>query len=213
MFQHPYIASGGQDLITLVIFVVVILAQIVKAAKGKKPTIAAPGTSPANEGSYTAPEDELRKFLESLSGAPAAHEESRPAQPPPVATHVPAPPPRPHPVPHAQPEVLVAPRPAPHPTAQPTVAAAVKRVPVETHDVVSRPAALPAPALRPYELYALQSVKTTSDAAGNPVVHVHRETHHFRKELFAQLSDREAIRKAIVLREILGPCLALRRSQ
>jgi hypothetical protein len=76
-------ASAG-DLIWVVIVVIAIISQLVKA--GKKAQKEARPPSPMPQSPSEAPEDELRRFLESLTGIPSEAPPSRPpVSPPPVA--------------------------------------------------------------------------------------------------------------------------------
>lgn len=192
MFVSHYIASGGGDLFPLVIIVVAVLAQIIKAAKGPKPTITQQGQQHTDDGSYSAPQDELKKFLESLTGGT-------------TTTAAEIPPPLPQPVPKPQPRIVKPQQPA--------------RLP----QVITSSRTVTAPEVRPYEI-AVPSTAVLSNepeqpaylpkniAREKPTTHHRKEMHHFRSIMTSQLSNRDSLRNAILLREILGPCIALRRA-
>jgi hypothetical protein len=192
MFVSHYIAVSGGDLFPLVIIVVAILAQIIKATKGPKPTIAQPGQQ--DSGDYAAPEDELKKFLENLSGGGA----EKPVVAPP--------PPEPLPVSKPQPRII-----KPQQAARPVVVISQNKTIEESES--------------PYDVAAQNTVDLSvakpsfperakppaRNALQNIPAHIRKGKHHFRSMLMYQLLDRDSLRKAILLRELLGPCLALRQ--
>lgn len=175
MHYNPLIAAGGQDLIPLVIIIVVVLAQIIKAAKGgSRPAPGQPGPSQQADDVFTAPQDELKKFLESLSGGMS--------QPPPE---------QPPPLPRKQSRVMRIKQPAQPPVIETVSVEEVKTSPLQESPKAARQADMQIEA---------------------PPIHVMPVTQNIRPQIAYELISRQSIRKAIVLREILGPCLALRRS-
>jgi hypothetical protein len=191
MFVSHYIAASGGDLFPLVIIVVAILAQIIKAAKGPKPTITQPGQQHADDGGFSAPQDELKKFLESLTGGT-------------TTTAAEIPPPVPQPAPKPQPRIIKAQQPA--------------RPAVVSRSKTTAPAEMPYVIATPDTAVAVEAFQTIPEQAKcqarnlRPTLHTHKEAHHFRSLIACQLSNRDSLRNAILLREILGPCLALRRA-
>lgn len=192
MFHHPYIASGGGDIIPLVIIVIAILAQIIKVAKGAKPGISKPGQQQSDGGGYTAPEDELKKFLESLSGKI------------PIPEINDAPPPLPLPVSQRQVRKIK--------TQESVSIPVIKEVLTVESAYDIRESNKPVLASSPPPPPEVPQPAMASDRYDKPAtVHIRRETSQFRADLVHELIKRESIRKAVVLREILGPCIALRR--
>ena len=192
------VRAGFEDFIVFIIIAAGIIGQILKArAKAKGGPDSGP-TSPSRPGSGS-PEDELREFLQSLTGEVPPPKPPPPAAPPrlpppvpaapPIRTRTPAPrrvtppqpapvrptPARPAPVRPAAPRVQVTlPRPA-------APAAAPPPVPPKRR----KPMAEPAPAMEAY-----RSPRSKARA-------------HLRATLGADLIDKDSLRKAIVLREIL----------
>ncbi len=167
------------ELVWALFIIITIVAQIVKGAR--KVASQAPGKEGDADGERNrpAPDDELRKFLEGLSGG---------TPPKPAATPPPVPPPvRPMAQPQARPRqtvrkpepIRIKPQPKPKPP-PPRVAAP----PIVEQPVAVAPAAL--------------------------VASPQRKASRFQKLLQKDLADSEAAQKAIVLREVLGPPLALR---
>jgi len=89
----PIVTAGFDDLIPVIIIITVIITRIVKAAKQGKPLVPpAPGTRPRPtprpqpQPQAGQPADELRQFLQALSGVqepPPTPVQVRPPQPPP----------------------------------------------------------------------------------------------------------------------------------
>lgn len=193
MFQNPYIASGGQDLFPLVIIIVAVLAQIIKAAKGAKPTIGQPDQHRSGAGSSGAPADELRKFLESLSGG--------------TVKSVNVPPPLPPAAPRPQARKVREQMPVEYQTVH--VKMPMRESAYDIPDANNASLAAAAPRLP--EPARLAAVVDAYDKIA--VSLAHKATFHFRSSMLSQLVERDALKKAIVLREILGPCIALRQPE
>jgi hypothetical protein len=191
MFHNPYIASGGGDIFPIIIIIVAIIAQIIKAAKGQKPTITQPGHG-QDTGGYNASEDELKKFLESLSGnIPDANTTK--------------PPPLPAPVPKAEPPPLR--------TMQARRSVAVKNIQKEAAKELQTYEMLvstrePAPASLQVSPLATPAVAKVAKVATSVLVH---KRHPLRTMICGEIRGKESLRKAILLRDVLGPCIALRR--
>ncbi|MDP6811354.1 MAG: hypothetical protein QGH31_11640 [Kiritimatiellia bacterium] len=190
--QIPHIVTAGiDDLIPVVIIISVIIARIMKAAKQGKPMMPPPPgdrpqptpQTPANQ-----PAEELRDFLQALSGA--AQTRSEPAPPPP-------PPPPPVPVPAQRPVAQKRFQAPPKPSrvrrrAKPVQAA--RQAPQPAPTTPQKPAPFwnqPPPAPRPVIVEACEL---------NPA----------RKELNKHLEDATSLRGAWLLREVLGPPVGLR---
>jgi hypothetical protein len=183
----PHIMTAGlDDLIPVVIIITVIIARIMKATKGAKPLVPPPPDS-SGEREPSATGDELREFLEALSG-------TKPPRP--------TPPPAPPPVPQPQPVIPPQPqRPAPAPVharkwTRPRQGKRATAAPT--------PAPKPAPAPRPVRKPVAPRV------ARRPVTVEACELSTLRKALDDHLSDRQSLRGAWLLREVLGPPVGLR---
>ncbi|OGV70633.1 MAG: hypothetical protein A2283_09795 [Lentisphaerae bacterium RIFOXYA12_FULL_48_11] len=191
MFHNPYIASGGGDIFPIIIIIVAIIAQIIKAAKGTKPTITQPDQR-QSDGGYTASEDELKKFLETLSGnIPEVHTSQPPALPPPI--------------PRSEPPPIPAVR-----TSRPVAVKKAKETGRET-STYEMLAHEPEPAHFSPSLVPLTAAEVANIKKADTSVFLHRGTHPFMTKISGEIRGRESLKKAILLREILGPCLALRR--
>lgn len=188
MQNNLYIAGTAEGLVTFLVIAGWIIVQIIKSSKRMSQSDDQPAQKPAE--AYTAPKEELKKFLETLTGG---------GQPPPVkeAPSLPTPSPThtPPPIQHTR---RASPAPPPRTTAQPSQAADAAiphKAPVrqdhfkrtETHV-----------AHEPTEEYV------THESASE--VYVKR----IRKSLGNDLVGVDSLRKAVLLREVLGPPLALR---
>ncbi len=189
------IAEGEGGLIWAVIIIIFVISQFIKAAtRGKKR--GDEGTADGSDGGYSVPEDELQAFLRSIT-----REQEKPQQPPPLRPVVHPPPPLP-----VQEHAHVH-RPA-------VTAAQVRQTPAavtasQQHQARQAPPVVAAARQQPRITPAV-SVFAVPEAA--PAFHVPPEhTVVSRRGLVTQLRNRESLRDAIVLREILGPSLALRR--
>jgi len=188
MWYNPLIAAGGGDIFPLIIIVVVIVAQLIKAVKGPKPTVTKPGSQPAEDGTFVAPEDELKKFLESLSGGGSS---SKPEQPVPVPTQ-----------PRQKPrEIRVI---------EPVKPVTIRTARVKEPDYAFEEPFVPEVAAPP-PLPVAAARQTAAFSEASPA-RITDKTPHIRSQIVGELTSRHSIRKAIVLREILGPCFALRRT-
>lgn len=195
------VTAGFDAVIFLVIVVATIVAQVVKAARRV-------GTTPPPETrSMGGGPDELRRFLESLGGA---QEQPRPpsSQPParPIAEQRPM----------AQRQVPLAgsklPPPPPLPGFTPARRVARPTAPIPratpvsfTPPAVARKPAVPAP--KPsVDVY---KVKQGAYLSREGV----KETPELRREsILRKLLHKRSVREAIVLREVLGPPVGLRRA-
>lgn len=191
MFYHPYIASGGGDIFPIIIIIVAIIAQIIKAAKGQKPTITQ-SDQRQGDGGYSASEDELKKFLESLSGNISNTDR---AQPPPL----------PPPVHRMEPPPIPAAR-----TNKPVIVNKPKEVlrDLPTYEMLAHE---PEQAPVAQHVLPLTAAEVANIKKAETAVFLHRGTHPLKTKISREIRGKESIRKAILLREILGPCLALRR--
>ena len=195
MAWHVPIASGAEGFIGFIVVLVIIVSQLVRAGKSISSAAGKP-QRPAERGH--APEDELRDFLKRLSqGAD---------QPPPLLPRQPAPPPLPHRTARttassrpgaARGRSQPAPQPAPH------RAQKVLPQPVPPAPAVIRAAPAPEPETVPARA---EPMRVTTPAAVASKAASRR-----RAGIVTVLKDREAARSAILLREILGPPLSLRR--
>lgn len=197
MYNLVHIASGGFDgLFWVVVVIIAIIAQIVKSRKqfdqGAPKQDAPPGGDPA---------EELRKFLDGLGQAQKA-----PPAPPPVPP-TPVPPPTPRPTPKqaapSRPPPVQAPRPPP-------VVRRMPEPPVPVREVVTRPRA-PEPEHVPTEAEVMARFRAELAAKATTGKKVTR----WQRLLAEQLSthDRRLLQEAMLLREILGPPVALRRRE
>lgn len=184
----PIAASGGEGLFWLAVAIFVIISKIVQASKKNAPPTRKPDQPDAADFS---PEEELRDFLKRLSPGT----ESVP--PPMPQPQRPVPPPLPaqaaRTTTSSQPGAARARQPA-----TPTRAAAPKARPV--------PLPQPLPAQEVVAAVKREPVRSRAPAAAVPAPENQR-----RAALIADLRNRESLREAIILREILGPPLALRR--
>ncbi len=195
-------AFAGIETLWVLFIIATVIARVIKAAREQKPGTGSAPEAPTRD--FTAAEEDLREFMESLTGQKAA----KPTPAPEATKSVPRPRPQPQPVrqqPRSPEQAAVpvtvrpradAPRPKPQPRRRPPDIPVVERPPKvhEQHAAAVQSGAnmpvAPAPLLVPAERRARQS----------------QDDLHIMKELI----DRAAIRKAIVLREILGPPVALR---
>jgi hypothetical protein len=181
-----HIAAGAEGLFWLFVVAVSIIAQIVKAGRRNQERPAPPPGAGADFPAAE-PADELRQFLEKLAGAPPVE---RPPAPPPVA---------PPPVPYSSSTQT---RPS-EPSRSTAAAMRNERV----RAAASRPSAVrpePPPAFVAKPAMPRPLI-VRAPVPGLPAQPAPVQTH----ELCAMLFDPAAIRKAILLREILGPPVAL----
>ncbi|MBT3293902.1 MAG: hypothetical protein HN919_11490 [Verrucomicrobia bacterium] len=201
--------AGLDDLIPVVIIITVVIARIIKATKqgqGFKPPAPAPRTS----GEPVAPGDELREFLKTL-GAPPPPQAATPAPPaPPVQVE------RPLMRATTPPPVAVRPshraaRPA-RKFKKPSKPSGVRRdrPPARTQRWSKRAAvaASPKPATTPKQPKPAPFWNQPPPAP-RPIVVEACELTPARQELNKHLEDRHSLRGAWLLREVLGPPVAL----
>lgn len=206
------VRADFEGVLPVLIFVGIVISQIVKAARGLKsgpqPRPMPPPDAAENLRRQASPEDEVRRFLESLSGqsaarpAPSAPAAPRPAQavrPASALRTVSRPQPRP-----AQRPRAVAPPPAappPIPRKSPSSPAPSRRPsstppPPQTPRPATQAEALAAPAW---------AVSLAADRSATSSVYdtVTRESIH-------PILKRTTLKDAVLLREIMGPPVALR---
>jgi len=194
MSVAPIMTAGLGDLLPVVIIITVVIARIIKATKQQGPA----GQSPARpSGSEpVAPGDELRAFLKTL-GAPTP---PRPTPPPP-------------PVQVVQAERSVMRRTAPAPAVAVRHAAKPSRArkfAKPRRHMGRRPA--PAPAAPPPPTPQKPAPFWNQPApAPRPIVVEACELTPAREELNKHLEDRHSLRGAWLLREVLGPPVALQQ--
>ena len=180
--------AGGDAIIPILIIAATIIAQLIKAGKRAAKGSAPPSDSQGRRSTSSAPQDELKNFLESLVGnAPPA---PAPPAPPPV------PPPQAHAAPPSPPSrerLVQMDTPTAKLRAKPSRRA--KPRPAHTPVTASRIAVKPHPSTPTHDAYAMGNTISASQ---------------LRTELLADLSQVDSLRKAIVLREIIGPSLAMR---
>jgi hypothetical protein len=188
-----YVAAGtGFDCVIWgVVIAVFVISQIAKSRK--KFTESAPQQQPKPQDKSEDPAEELRKFLEGLGQAP---EQAPPPPPPP-----------PPPVPVAAPPPLQARRVA---SAKPRARVAA---PVRVHAEPARRAAVPPPPeeATPDDAAVLARYRAERIAAAVPA----GRTSKWHAVLTAELkgADRHPLRKAFLLREVLGAPASLRRRE
>ena len=197
MLDNFHIAAGDGGIVWFIFIVAVIISKIIKASKESSKSKSQPVSSGSSSKPYAAPEEELQKFLASLTG------QTQSAPPP-----VPAPPKR------------VASPPA-QPTQRPAAPVPVMKTPqVRRQPARAKPVAPPPPPLR--------GQRRTPVAASKPrpaVVRHDQKPHGAydeecgvcldegivkREDLILDLKGSHSLKKAIVLREVLGPPIALR---
>ncbi len=186
--QMPQIIRAGiDDLIPVVIILTVIISRIIKAATQGKPLAPPPPADrmrPTPQPPVRQPEEELREFLQALSGVAQTRSEPLPSPPPPVPAQ--------RPVAHKR---FQAP-PKPSRATQPAK-------PVRTARPAPQPA--PTPARKPAPFWNQPA------PAPRPVIVEACELNPSRAELNKHLEDARSLRGAWILREVLGPPVALRR--
>jgi hypothetical protein len=202
-------AGGFEDVIPVLVILAVIISQIVKAGKavsrskpGQRPRQVAPPPRPAATPSRPQappldPEDEMRRFLESL-GAPTPRPAS--ARPPP---------PPPPPVPAARPLVAETRKPDTQPRRTPRTATPkrfpLKPAPRRAEPVRLRPEPFP---LSP----AYRTAETRKRIRQETQVSFRRPDASQRvRKLRGALATRGGLTHGILMREILGPPIGLRR--
>lgn len=187
-------SAGIDDLIPVLVFLAIAIGQIMKARAKARQGGEDREQRPPPSGSAS-PQDELQEFLRSLSGAP-----------PPPATPVPPPaPPQirpPRRVPAAAPPVRPQPRawsPTPVPNRPPPRTRTAAPPPVPT---ATRVVALPQAPDPDASAYATETKVRKSAVASR---------RQLRIALGKDLISRQSLRKAIVLKEIVGSPLGSRR--
>lgn len=202
-------AFAGVEVLWILLIVASIIARVIKAAKEQKP---GKESSPESAGDYKASSSDLKDFLESLSGAKQVRP-SAGANPPKSARGQIAPARRTAKRSQAQkarppvqaPARQVAPPVAPpRSVAPPPRPRAVAPAPQRQE----RPAPVPAPQtttpVKPSPVKSTpKEMVTTVKFAGT------KQTNRMSREILNSLRDIDSTRKAIVLREILGPPVAL----
>lgn len=195
------IAEGHEGLFIIIVVISSIVGRILKARSEANAKQAKPRPRRPSGGSATSPRSpdaELREFFENLAQGRHQTPES-----PPV-------PPTPQPKPVTQP---VAPVAEPKPVARPA-RAAVKRRPTSLSQTspVRRVEAQPPPAPQPVRsaVPPMSKEQEYRWEQGVKDVHATSEESDVRHRLHVLLQGKEALRDAILLREILGPPLALR---
>ncbi len=158
----PIMTAGFDDLIPVIIIITVIITRIMKAAREAKPLVPpAPGDRPRStprpqpQAQPSQPADELREFLEALSGV----RQERPEPPPP---------------------------------------------PVQVQRPTARDRRQPPPPPR-----AAQRIQRAHQAS--PIIVEACELTPARQELNKHIEDSRSLRGAWILREVLGPPVALRQ--
>ncbi len=210
MSVAPIMTAGLGDLLPVVIIITVVIARIIKATKQQGPA----GQSPSRPSSSepVAPGDELRDFLKTL-GAPTP---PRPTPPPPPVQVVQSARPvmrRTAPAPAVAARRTVTPkRPArkfARPHAQGRLRKALQGMAhayqggTSAHDAIAPP---PKPA-KPAPFWNQPA------PAPRPIVVEACELTPAREELNKHLEDRHSLRGAWLLREVLGPPVALQKQQ
>jgi len=193
----PVLADAG--LIWIVFVIITVIAQVVKGAKKVSSQApggpnALPGDDDASRGDPVAPSDELRKFLEGLSGGAV-----RPS-PPPVAQR-----PRAMPMPAAQGSRTAAQNPR-CPTPPPTPRYQRQEQPPRRQKGQPRPP-------QPVEV-AIPVPDNQTDTQDAVVLEILSQgdtpTRRLQQLIRQELQNADAVRKSIVLREVLGPCVAFK---
>ena len=195
-------AFAGIEALWVLFIVATVIARVIKAAREQKPGT---GSAPkAPTGDFTAAEEDLREFMESLTGKKAEKpaptpEATRPASQPrqykqPVRQQSRAPERAAVPAPVRAPAEAQRSRPQPRTSAP--ARQVVERAPKVHDQHVSVEPPLAAVPAAPVPLHV-----PTRSKQRKPQVD---------SRIMKDLVDRVAIRKAIVLREILGPPVALR---
>lgn len=207
-----YAGFNPGDLIWILVIVASIIGQFLKTAKTmKKPGQPPAPPPPAPRAGGSAPRDELEDFLRTLMGEqtksalppkPPPPPVARPVRPPVAAA---MPPPRPQ-----SPRPLAAPRPM---TVPPVVAAHTRPAParhvraVPVPQPVRPPPRPPEPS--PAQLTELMSAAMRSVPAIGLAAPSGASCSETRRELLRMFRSRAPLRSAILMREILGPPIAL----
>jgi len=183
--------AGGGELIWVVIVIGSAIVQMIKAKK----KASQPAQKPQDSQDSSPHSDELRDFLQAISGAPPVPPPAPPPQPVRTAAAQ-TQPPRPH---HT--------RPAPPPL-PPSMTIKHRPAPVKPH----KPAERHRP--KPPELVLKPTPEKQVKPAITKITPLATATPKGLAALIIQdLKNMDSTRKAIVLREILGPPIALRRSR
>jgi hypothetical protein len=164
------LSKASIELIWGLFIIITVISQIIKNAK--KVSSQAPGKTGSDDNQRKPPGDELREFLEQLSGQQAQ----------PVRPAAPKPPPRPIVQQRTQPKARKA-----------------KKVENATPLKITPPKNKPR--IEPDHVVRIEKLTQPKRAS------------EWHKTLRRELKDLDATRRAIVMREILGPPLALRQQQ
>ncbi|MBT3192578.1 MAG: hypothetical protein HN341_08490 [Verrucomicrobia bacterium] len=196
----PALANIG--VIWAIFIVISIVAQVIKASK--KVSSEAPGTDDGPRGGPAESNDELRQFLEQLGGGGAATPKPLPPRPPA--------PPRPA-VQRREPTMRVSPEDHRQNTPQATPSVVRRRAvteapPHEPHATPPPPPAVPE-RVRPKP----QKQRSETVQIELPASSASQAASKLQRLIRDELQQTEDTRKAIVLREVLGPPLALRSRQ
>lgn len=190
------VTADVSGLIWVVIVVGSIIAQVMKAKKNaaSPPPKKSSPRPEANKGEYTSSSDDLRNFLESIGAAPPTRNQERQRKIEPVA-----PPPPPRPIQVMQ-EVQTVPPPPPIP-----VRAQIKHRPSPMEE--ARKLQFKGDVLKRQTANKPNEVQLETPEQLQPR---DQSSSGLAKLITEELQDLDATRKAIVLREILGPPIALR---
>ncbi len=176
--------AGLDDLIPVIIIIAVIITRIVKASKQGRPLTPPPppGERPAREPQAPSPEpaDELRQFLEALSGVPQQRPSTPQSSPLQAGLRAVTQPPSPPPV---------------------------NRTALKIPPLMPAP---PTPKVKPKPPRKRRHWEQEPPKP-RPMVVEECDLSPLRKALDEHLSDRQSLRGAWLLREVLGPPVGLRQ--
>jgi len=187
--------AAADGFLWLIFIIVAIISRVVTAAREKKEAAAKPAPRPRQRPTRQAPvvppvitdaQEELQDFLKQLAGASSASPEPEPA--PPMPEEIPVPTRTPPPMPH---EIL--------------------QVPPER--TVARPTT---PALQPQSVppSSISSRRASQEISDEPAGPTLSQLHIklLRLALGTDLMGRASLQKAILLQEVIGKPLALRKA-
>tara|TARA_B100000809_G_scaffold247932_1_gene277498 strand:- start:2479 stop:3096 length:618 start_codon:yes stop_codon:yes gene_type:complete len=195
---HMVRADIGETLVPIIAVIVWIVSSIARAGKKGKPTQRERHTPMPSRPASGEPQEQLRDFLEQLSG-----QSTTPAEPPPAYENPPDP--SAPPVPASRPSVRDAPpvqrQTQRVPTAQPVTLPPL--APVDQTEHGDRSCSVDEARSR---ITRLRGAKSPSyEVVGT----LRRRSSRAAKRLIGDLAHPDTARKAILLREILGPPLGL----
>lgn len=202
--------AGFQQLFPVILVLAVVVAQIVKAAR--RMSQGSKGRPPPPDGPPAGPPDELRDFLQALAAGRMPPEQPTPAKPPPL------PPPGSPPV---QRQAAPAARKAPRPASEARPPAAQARPAARQTPPLAAQVSRPTPRATEQRVHVptterRREVTTRLAAAPRPETYgAHRRPRLVapdRNAILGDLSERRSLAKAVLLREILGRPLGLRRT-